>query len=176
MKEKNPLISIVIPVYRTQSYLRECMESVLMQDYPKLEIILVDDGSPDACPEMCDAYARQYKEVRVIHQENSGLGMARNAGMDLAGGEYIFFLDSDDKLVGPAAVCKLAACAQKRSGHCSGQLPAVLRAGGQCSECYTSARQKRYRNSRFPVSGVLQIRTSGLSLGQAVPDGFFEKI
>lgn len=114
MEDKYPLISIVIPVYCTQSYLQECMESVLMQDYPKLEIILVDDGSPDACPEMCDAYERKYKEVRVIHQKNSGLGMARNAGMDLAGGEYIFFLDSDDKLDGPAAVRKLAVCARKK--------------------------------------------------------------
>lgn len=115
-KKKIPLISIVIPVYRTQNYLQECMDSVLVQDYPKLEIILVDDGSPDACPQMCDRYGELYERVQVIHQENSGAGMARNAGMDQAGGEYIFFLDADDKLDGPSAIRKMAACAiEKRA-------------------------------------------------------------
>ena len=105
MKKDNlALVSIIIPVYRTQEYLQECMESVLTQDYPKLEIILVDDGSPDACPGMCDAYSSSDSRIRVIHQKNGGLGKARNAGMEVANGEYLFFLDSDDKQIGRAHV------------------------------------------------------------------------
>lgn len=114
MRKNNlALVSIIIPVYRTQEYLQECMESVLTQDYPKLEIILVDDGSPDACPGMCDAYSSSDSRIRVIHQKNSGLGKARNAGMEVANGEYLFFLDSDDKLDGPAAIRKMAVYAVK---------------------------------------------------------------
>lgn len=115
MKQDNrPLVSIIIPVYRTQKYLRECMDSVLAQDYARLEIILVDDGSPDACPDMCDAYEKQDTRIRVIHQKNSGLGMARNAGMRIAEGEYLFFLDSDDKLDGQGAIRKMVKCAVKK--------------------------------------------------------------
>lgn len=113
MNKKRPLISIVITVYRTQSFLQECVDSVRTQDYPNLEIILVDDGSPDDCPAMCDAFAKQDSRIRVVHQKNSGCGMARNAGMKLAEGEYIFFLDSDDRLDGPSAIRTLSACAQK---------------------------------------------------------------
>ena len=98
------LVSIIIPVYKTEQYLRECMDSVLNQTYPALQIILVDDGSPDNCPVLCDEYAEKYPNVQVIHQENSGLGLSRNAGMNTAEGKYIIFLDSDDCLDGKEAV------------------------------------------------------------------------
>ena len=90
------LISVIIPVYKVEAYLSRCMETVLTQTYQNLEIILVDDGSPDNCPAICDAYAKEDSRVRVIHQKNAGLSGARNAGMDVARGEYFVFIDSDD--------------------------------------------------------------------------------
>lgn len=92
----NPLISIIVPVYKVEQYLDECVQSILHQTYHNLEIILVDDGSPDRCPEMCDAYAAQDSRVKVIHQKNSGLSAARNSGMEIMQGEYFGFIDSDD--------------------------------------------------------------------------------
>lgn len=91
-------VSIIIPVYRTEAYLKECVESALGQDYKNLEIILVDDGSPDRCPDLCDWYAKEYNQIKVIHQENQGLGAARNKGLKEAEGDFVLFLDSDDIL------------------------------------------------------------------------------
>lgn len=91
-----PLISIVLPIYNVESYLDRCIESVVGQSYENIEIILVDDGSKDNCPRICDAWALRDKRVKVIHKENSGLGMARNTGTDNATGDYICYFDSDD--------------------------------------------------------------------------------
>ncbi len=91
-----PLISVIIPVYRTEKYLRKCVDSVLAQTYANLEIILVDNGSPDRCGQICDEYAQKDKRIRVIHQTNQGVSAARNAGLEIATGEYIAFVDSDD--------------------------------------------------------------------------------
>ncbi|MCR5417976.1 MAG: glycosyltransferase [Lachnospiraceae bacterium] len=91
-----PLISVIIPIYQVEAYLRRAVDSVLNQTYRNLDIILVDDGSPDRCPKICDEYASKEARVRVIHKENGGLSDARNAGLDVAGGDYIAFLDSDD--------------------------------------------------------------------------------
>ena len=88
--------SIIIPVYKVQNYLRQCIDSVLEQTFTDFEIILVDDGSPDECPKICDEYAAKDSRVAVIHKENGGLSSARNAGMRHAQGRYIIFLDSDD--------------------------------------------------------------------------------
>lgn len=93
------LFSIIIPIYKVEQYLNECVDSVLNQKYEDCEIILVDDGSPDQCPLICDAYKDKYENVKVIHKENGGLSDARNAGLRIAQGEYIVFLDSDDALV-----------------------------------------------------------------------------
>lgn len=92
------LISVIIPVYKVEKYLCRCVDSVLAQTYANMEIILVDDGSPDNCPVMCDEYARQDSRVKVIHQENAGLSGARNAGIDMAQGQWLAFVDSDDYL------------------------------------------------------------------------------
>ena len=92
------LISVIIPVFRVEAYLRRCMDSVLAQTYEKMEIILVDDGSDDGCPVICDEYAEKDSRVRVIHQKNAGLSGARNTGIDEAKGEYLAFVDSDDYL------------------------------------------------------------------------------
>ena len=93
---ENALISVIIPVYEVEPYMDRCVESVVNQTYSNLEIILVDDGSPDNCPAMCDAWAERDSRVKVIHKKNGGLSDARNAGMAAATGEYITFVDSDD--------------------------------------------------------------------------------
>lgn len=93
-----PKVSVVIPVYKVEAYLKRCVDSVLAQTLQDLEIIMVDDGSPDNCPQMCDDYARQDSRIRVIHKENGGLASARNAGMKVTSGKWLFFLDSDDWL------------------------------------------------------------------------------
>lgn len=91
-----PCISVIVPIYNVEKYIHKCVDSLLAQTYPHLEIILVDDGSPDGCPAICDAYAEKDGRVRVIHKENGGLSDARNAGLEIASGEYIGFVDSDD--------------------------------------------------------------------------------
>ena len=89
-------LSIIIPVYRVEDTLDRCVESVLRQHVNDMEVILVDDGSPDKCPQKCDDWAKKDKRIRVIHKENGGLSDARNAALDIATGEYITFVDSDD--------------------------------------------------------------------------------
>lgn len=111
---KNALVSVIIPVYKTEEYLEECMDSVLKQDYPNMEIILVDDGSPDNCPAICDQYTKQYENVSVVHQTNCGLGLSRNSGMAASSGEYIFFLDSDDCLDGVETISSLVKRAEEK--------------------------------------------------------------
>jgi len=91
-----PAVSVIVPVYKVEPYIHQCVDSVLNQTFTDFELILVDDGSPDSCGTICDEYAAQDSRVRVIHQENGGLGHARNVGMDQAVGKYIIFLDSDD--------------------------------------------------------------------------------
>lgn len=90
------LVSVVIPVYMVEDYLSRCVDSVLAQTWQNLQIILVDDGSPDGCPRICDAYAEKDARIQVIHKENGGLASARNAGMRMATGDYTLFVDSDD--------------------------------------------------------------------------------
>lgn len=91
-----PEISVIVPVYKVEAYLPRCVESLMSQTYKDFEIILVDDGSPDTCPVMCDAYAKKYSNIHALHKENGGLSDARNAGMTAAKGEYVTFVDSDD--------------------------------------------------------------------------------
>lgn len=92
----DPLISIIIPVYDVEKYLHKCVDSVLAQTYRNIEVILVDDGSPDGCPGICDVYGKKDRRVKVIHKVNGGLSDARNEGLDIARGEFIAFVDSDD--------------------------------------------------------------------------------
>ena len=90
------LISVVVPVYNVEKYLEKCVESIVNQTYQDLEIILVDDGSPDRCPQMCDEWAKKDSRIKVIHKENGGLSSARNAGIKISSGKYLIFIDSDD--------------------------------------------------------------------------------
>lgn len=98
IKKGEPLISVIVPVYKVEEYIQECIESVLDQTLADFQLILVDDGSPDSCGEICEMYATRDARVYVIHKENGGLSDARNVGLEKASGEYVFFLDSDDAL------------------------------------------------------------------------------
>lgn len=91
-----PKVSVIVPIYNVEKYLDRCMESLLNQTLKDIEIIMVDDGSPDNCPQMCDNYAKKDERVKVVHKKNGGLSDARNAGLSIATGEYVAFVDSDD--------------------------------------------------------------------------------
>lgn len=95
----NPLISIIVPIYNVENFLHTCVNSILAQTYDRMEIILVNDGSPDRCGLICDEYAVKDSRVFVIHKENGGLSDARNAGLEIAKGEYVWFVDSDDYIL-----------------------------------------------------------------------------
>ena len=91
-----PKISVIVPVYKAEKFLATCIESILNQTYGNLEIILVDDGSPDSCGKICEKYALSDSRVKVVHQKNAGVAAARNVGLDLAEGDYVTFVDSDE--------------------------------------------------------------------------------
>ena len=98
MNKKNihPLISVIVPIYNVEPYLKPCIDSIINQTYKNLEIILIDDGSTDNCPAICDEYAQNDNRITVIHKKNSGQSDARNIGIEKSTGDYIFFVDSDD--------------------------------------------------------------------------------
>lgn len=89
-------VSIIVPIYNVEKYLCRCMDSLLNQTLKDIEIIMVDDGSPDNCPQMCDEYAKKDSRVKVIHKKNAGLGEARNSGLKIISGKFVAFVDSDD--------------------------------------------------------------------------------
>lgn len=96
MRDYDIKLSIIVPVYKTERYIYECIDSIRCQTLQSIEIILVDDGSPDRCPQICDEYANLDSRIKVIHKANAGLGFARNSGLELAEGEFVTFVDSDD--------------------------------------------------------------------------------
>lgn len=106
-------ISFVLPVYKVEAYLRECVESITCQTYQDIEIILVDDGSPDSCPVLCDKLAAEDRRVKVLHKPNGGLSDARNAGLEIATGEYIVYVDSDDLWIGDDSLSNLVTLINK---------------------------------------------------------------
>lgn len=112
----NALVSVIIPVYNTERYLGECMQSVLCQSYSTLEVILVDDGSTDSCPYLCDEYEKKDCRVKVIHKQNGGLSSARNAGISIANGKFLTFVDSDD-MIAPNMVETMVLLARKESAE-----------------------------------------------------------
>lgn len=101
--------SVIVPVYNVEQYLRECVDSVLAQKYDNFEVILVDDGSPDNCPAICDYYSCNNSRIITLHQQNRGLSEARNAGTRIASGQYVLFLDSDDYWIGDSVLERLSA-------------------------------------------------------------------
>lgn len=109
MLNNQPLVSVIVPVYKVEAYLDDCVKSIVEQTYNNLEIILVDDGSPDNCSLMCDEWEKRDSRIKVIHKQNGGLSDARNAGLDIATGDYITFIDSDDLI----DVCMIDIMARK---------------------------------------------------------------
>ena len=93
---KRDLVTVIVPIYNVEQYLNRCIQSIVDQTYQNLEILLIDDGSPDNCPAMCDEWANRDSRICVIHKDNQGLGMARNTGLEHASGEYVCYFDSDD--------------------------------------------------------------------------------
>ena len=114
-KVENPLFSIIVPIYNVERYLEQCIESVLAQDYDNYELILVDDGSPDNSIDICIKYAKKYKNIVFIHKANGGLSDARNAGIQIARGEYLMFLDSDDYWDGIHILSDLAKITEQKT-------------------------------------------------------------
>lgn len=108
-------ISVIVPIYNVEKYLARCVDSIVNQTYKNLEIILVDDGSPDRCPQMCDDYAEKDSRIKVVHKKNGGLSDARNAGIAVATGEYISFIDSDDYVSDDFFECLLDAMNKENS-------------------------------------------------------------
>lgn len=108
----NPIISIIVPIYNAEQYLNRCLDSVLAQDYKELEVILVDDGSTDDSPAICDEYAKEYDSIRVLHIPNGGASLARKKGIEVAKGEYLTFADSDD-YIAQTYVSKMYALIEK---------------------------------------------------------------
>lgn len=100
-------VSFIIPIYKVEAYLNQCVDSILGQTYRDIEVILVDDGSPDRCPEMCDTYAEQDSRVKVVHKPNGGLSDARNTGLKAATGDYVIFVDGDDFWTDEGQLAKL---------------------------------------------------------------------
>ena len=128
MHNENPLISVIVPVYKVERYLNRCVDSILAQTYQNLEIILVDDGSPDRCGAICDEYAKKDSRICVIHQENRGVSAARNTGLDACTGQFVTFVDSDDYIeqdliqrlfdgIGDADLCGCGVIREEQSGE-----------------------------------------------------------
>lgn len=127
-----PRISVIVPIYKVEPYLRKCVDSILSQSFRDFELILVDDGSPDHCGEICDEYAKTDDRIRVIHQKNGGLSAARNAGLDIAQGEWILFIDSDD-WIDSGYFDALVAAVVKQNVGVSLSTVREVRAGGKTS-------------------------------------------
>ena len=113
---KNPLVSIIVPVYKVEEFLDNCIKSIIDQTFKNIEIILVDDGSPDNCPQMCDEWAERDSRIRVVHKKNGGLSSARNVGIKEASGDYLYFLDSDDRFYNIESLELLCNLAKIHSG------------------------------------------------------------
>ena len=115
MTTETPLISVIVPLYDVESYLRKCLDSIVHQTYRNLEIILVDDGSTDQSGAICDEYANQDTRIKVLHQNSAGVSVARNAGLDAAKGEYVLFVDSDDWIESETCAAALSIAKSKQA-------------------------------------------------------------
>lgn len=140
MADTLAMISVIIPVYNVEMYLSRCVESVLRQTYTNLEIILVDDGSTDHCGEICDSYSRLDGRVRVIHKKNGGLSSARNAGLKVANGEYVGFVDSDDYIAEDMYEILSTAMAEDVDITCCGRI--YISSNGRYDKRYVSKAKK----------------------------------
>lgn len=145
MEKKPDLVSIIVPVYGAEDYLPACIESLCNQTYPHLEVILVDDQSPDACPAICDAYAEKDRRIRVIHQTNKGVSGARNTGLAAASGECYLFVDSDDELY-PNAVELLLGDMEKYGADIVSGVKIIVDKNGQAQKAHDDGSLTIYRD------------------------------
>ena len=136
------VVSVVLPIYGVEKYLDRCITSIVNQTYSNLEIILVDDGSRDNCPQMCDDWAEKDSRIKVVHKANAGLGMARNTGIDNATGEYICFFDSDDYVALDTVEKAYALAKQESSDLVTFGLSIVGRASVLCESFYNYCEMK----------------------------------
>lgn len=165
-KEK---ISIIVPVYKVEKYLPKCLNSILRQTYKNLEIILVDDGSPDSCGKICDAYAKKDSRIVVIHKENAGVAMARNDGIKAATGEYISFIDSDD-WISKDAYETLYRGLKKNDADCAvGGCITVIDREGKLTP------QKRRKNSFLGCKYSIDVMKHVLLNGSAIWNRLFKR-
>ena len=149
------MVSIIVPVYKVEQYLRRCVDSIRNQTYRDLEIILVDDGSPDSCGSMCDAWAKKDKRIKVIHKENGGGAQARNVGLDHAAGHYIAFVDSDDFIL---------------PGMYASLMNAVLQTDCGIAECGYHIVEQNAAPADTVVSGSVRIFTPEEALRENIRD------
>ena len=147
-----PIVSVIVPVYRVESYLDRCIQSIVSQTYGFLDIILVDDGSPDNCPGMCDEWAQNDSRIKVIHKDNGGLSDARNAGLKSASGEYIAFVDSDD-WIAPEFIERLLSAMRNDGSQIAACTVKMVWEDGTPSEFLTV--QKRHTLSRVEAQKAL---------------------
>ena len=136
------LVSIIVPVYNVEKYLRHCLDSLLNQTYKNIEVVMVDDGSKDSSGKICDEYAKKHKNFYVIHKENAGLGMARNTGLEYIHGRYVTFLDSDDLLEKNCIEGLYIGIVNYNADMCKGGFKRFLDSGEIISE-------RKYRNEQF---------------------------
>lgn len=155
MKSVKPKISVIVPVYKVEKYIHECVDSILGQTYHNLEIILVDDGSPDNCGQICDEYAKKDPRIKVIHQQNQGLSMARNNGIEIASGDYIGFVDSDDHILPKMYQAMLSA---------------MLENGAQMAEC---GQQKGDRTFFEQDDSKVYVETFDKAVERVIHPGFY---
>lgn len=168
MGSGDALISIVVPVYGTEAYLPQCVESLLAQTHSHLELILIDDGSPDHSGALCDRYGEQDQRVLVIHQENQGVSTARNAGVKAAHGQYIAFVDSDD-WVGPDYLAALLQAAEQSEAD------AVVEVSGAQTDVWTgpeALRQLCYQK-QFDTAPWGKLFRAELVQKTPFPEGMF---
>ncbi|MBA5794034.1 glycosyltransferase [Flavobacterium sp. xlx-214] len=160
-ENKIPLLSIIIPIYNVEKYLVKCVSSVLDQNYQNIEVILVDDGSPDNCSQICDDFAKKDNRIKVIHKENGGLSDARNVGIRAATGEYLMFLDSDDYWEGDIHLGNIAAILEKDQS-----IDTIL---FRCKHLYSPENKIYDRNSLVPSTN--SIKDPNLKLIEMIKHG-----
>ncbi len=145
----NNFFSIIIPVYKVEKYLSKCVESVLAQDFDDWEAILVDDGSPDNCPALCDDYAKKDNRIKVIHKTNGGLSDARNAGIAAASGKYVLFLDSDDYLYSDTVLKEIST--SLKNANC----PEICYLPNEYWSSNPDSVSKKYKDETIPLEKFL---------------------
>lgn len=149
-----PLVSVIVPVYNVENYLNECVDSILQQSYDNLEVILVDDGSQDNCPKICEEYAKHDIRVKVVHKKNEGLGLARNSGLDIASGYFVTFVDSDDTLPKKAIEILVKNLIENNAQFCKGEY-------------------QRFNGNRFIKGKAI---ASGVFINDAIEEGIIARM